>query len=174
MFGDIASTLQSGNKQQFEAGKKFASVQALISTHEGAQKAFSALAGIPIIGPQLGIAAAIAATAAGLTRVSSINSQSFQAHDGIDSFPSTGSFTGNMERGEMIINKGNSEGIRQLAKQGLNQDREVSGGSISLTININSPMFNPDWDELAEAQIKPAMDRIFRRDIFLEGVQYSG
>ena len=172
MFGDLGSALMAGNKEQFEAGKKFASVQALISTHEGAQKAFSSLAGIPIVGPGLGIAAATAATLAGLARVKMINSQSFQAHDGIDSFPGSGSFIGNMEKGEMIINKGNSEGIRKLAEDGLNG----VGRGVSVVIEnliINPIGSNIDWESEVENRIKPAFDKLFKRDIFLNGVVYE-
>lgn len=48
----------------------------IIETWRGAQQAFSSLAGIPIIGPALGVAAAAAAIAAGFIRVKSIVSES--------------------------------------------------------------------------------------------------
>ncbi len=46
--------------------------EAIMSTYEGAQSAFTSLSKIPFIGVPLGIAAAIAATKAGLSRVSQI------------------------------------------------------------------------------------------------------
>lgn len=51
-----------------------ASVNALIKTYEAANAAYAALAPIPIVGPGLGIAAAAAATTAGLANVAAINS----------------------------------------------------------------------------------------------------
>ena len=48
--------------------------ETIIATYQGAQNAFSALAGIPVVGPALGTAAAGAAVAAGMKRVQSIAS----------------------------------------------------------------------------------------------------
>src|SRR5690606_6868956 len=44
----------------------------IMQTYEGAQKAFTALAGIPVVGPALGTAAAAAAVAGGMARVAQI------------------------------------------------------------------------------------------------------
>ena len=77
MFGDLATLQQSGSKKMFEVGKAAARAQTVMSTYEGAQKAYTALAGIPIVGPALGVAAAGAAIAAGGIRLSAINSASF-------------------------------------------------------------------------------------------------
>lgn len=76
-LSDLSSLMQSENKKQFEIGKKASIVQAAISTVEGAQKAYTSLAGIPYVGPALGIAAAAAAIAAGNMRIQSIKSQQF-------------------------------------------------------------------------------------------------
>lgn len=59
------------------AYKVLASAQTLISTYLAAQKAFEALAGIPIVGPALGAAAAGVAIAQGLQRVATINGVEF-------------------------------------------------------------------------------------------------
>lgn len=77
MFGDLSTLQQSGNKKMFEVGKAAARAQTVMSTYEGAQKAYTSLAGIPIIGPALGVAAAGAAIAAGGIRLQAINSTSF-------------------------------------------------------------------------------------------------
>lgn len=74
MFGDLSSLQQSGNKKLFEVGKKAAMAQTVMSTYEGAQKAYTSLAGIPIVGPALGAAAAGAAIVAGGIRLQSIAS----------------------------------------------------------------------------------------------------
>ena len=65
----------SKNKAMFEAMKAFAIAETVIKTYQGAQEAYTALAGIPIIGPALGVAAAAAAIAAGMARIQAIRSQ---------------------------------------------------------------------------------------------------
>jgi hypothetical protein len=77
MFSDLSSLTQTENKKQFEIGKKAAVAGAIVDSIGGAQKAFTALAGIPIVGPALGAAAAAAALAAGNVRIQQIKSQSF-------------------------------------------------------------------------------------------------
>lgn len=77
MFGNISTLMDSENKKQFEIGKKAAAAQAIIDTIASAQAAYKSLAGIPVVGPALGVAAAGAATVAGMMRLQQINSTSF-------------------------------------------------------------------------------------------------
>jgi hypothetical protein len=76
-LGALSTLMNSNSRKMFEVGKAAAISQTVISTYEGAQKAYSALAGIPIVGPALGAAAAGAAIVGGIARVQSIRSQSF-------------------------------------------------------------------------------------------------
>jgi hypothetical protein len=55
-----------------EAGKTLAIASTLISTYQAAQQAYASLAGIPVVGPGLGVAAAGIAVASGLKRVQQI------------------------------------------------------------------------------------------------------
>lgn len=64
-------------ERMFNIGKGLAIGEAVISTIQGAQEAFTSLAGIPYVGPALGIAAAAAAITAGMLRVQQISSQQF-------------------------------------------------------------------------------------------------
>jgi hypothetical protein len=170
-LGDMSTVLQAGNKKQFEAGKKVAIAETTVQTFLGAQKAFSALSGIPIIGPALGAIAAAAAIVGGMSRISSIKSQKYsQAHDGLDRNPSEGTFL--LKRNEMVLDAGTSEAVRQAAPALAGGGGE-GGGQINLTVNINYPLSNPDWDSIAENEVKPAFDRLFNRDVFLEGVVYG-
>lgn len=173
LLGATSSLLMQGNKSQFEAGKKLAVAQTLISTYQGAQQAFTSLSSIPIIGSVLGAIAAAAAIAAGMSRISSIKSQKYsQAHDGLDRNPSEGTFL--LKRNEMVLDAGTSEAVRQAAPAlAANGARGEGGGQINLTVNINYPLSNPDWDSIAENEVKPAFDRLFNRDVFLEGVVYG-
>ncbi len=77
VMGSISQLMNTENRKQFEIGKKAAMAQAVIDTYLSAQKAYTSLAGIPVVGHALGIAAAAAAVAAGMARVNSIKSQSF-------------------------------------------------------------------------------------------------
>lgn len=67
-FGSMASILGEESK----AGKAFATAQATIDTFKAANSAYAAMAGIPIVGPALGIAAAAAAVVAGIANVKKI------------------------------------------------------------------------------------------------------
>jgi len=69
-------------KKAFERSKKIQSAQALISTYESAVQAYKSLSGIPLVGPVLGAAAAIAAVKAGLNNVQKIKAQTFQGSGG--------------------------------------------------------------------------------------------
>ncbi|MFA6148665.1 MAG: hypothetical protein WC899_10705 [bacterium] len=77
-MGSLAESLYqlSGqrNKAAFNSMKAFRIAETVIDTIRGAQGAFSALAGIPYVGPILGIVAAAAAIAAGMARVRQISS----------------------------------------------------------------------------------------------------
>ena len=75
-LANLTTLMNTESRKQFEIGKAAAIADTVISTYEGAQKAFTSLAGIPIVGPALGAAAATAAIAGGVARVNSIRSQS--------------------------------------------------------------------------------------------------
>lgn len=77
-LSDLSTLVNSENRKMFEVGKAAAIANTSLSTYEGAQKAYTALAGIPVVGPALGAAAAGAAIAAGVARVQAINSTSFK------------------------------------------------------------------------------------------------
>jgi len=77
MLGNLSLLMESGNKKMFEIGKAAAVTNTVISTYEAAQSAYKSLAGIPIVGPALGAAAALAAIAVGQQRVSAIQGTSF-------------------------------------------------------------------------------------------------
>lgn len=68
MFGSLSSILGEESK----AGKAFAVAQATIDTYKAANAAYASLAGIPVVGPGLGYAAAAAAVLAGVANVKKI------------------------------------------------------------------------------------------------------
>lgn len=70
---NITGMLKQGSKEQMAVQKAQGIAQAAISTYQAANSAYSALAGIPIVGPALGVAAAAAAIAYGLNNVAQIS-----------------------------------------------------------------------------------------------------
>ena len=78
--GSLTSTfaeLGKHNKAAFEADKIMKTGNAVTSTYSAAIKAYDAMAGIPYVGPALGVAAAAAAISFGMAQVSAIQSASF-------------------------------------------------------------------------------------------------
>ena len=72
-FGDVTNMLKQGSKEQMAVQKAQGIAQAAISSYQAANSAYAALAGIPIVGPALGAAAAAAALAYGLSNVAQIS-----------------------------------------------------------------------------------------------------
>jgi hypothetical protein len=75
-MGSIAESIYNltgqKNKAAFAAMKAFRVAETIIDTYKAAQGAYAALAGIPIVGPALGAAAAAAAILSGMARVRQI------------------------------------------------------------------------------------------------------
>lgn len=74
-FSSLEGLQSSSNKKIAAIGKAAAIANAIISTYQSANSAYAAMAGIPIVGPALGVAAAAAAIAAGMANVAAIRSQ---------------------------------------------------------------------------------------------------
>jgi len=69
VMGSMSSLMMSENKKMFEIGKAASIGETIINTIEGAQKAFTAYADIPKVGPIIGAAAAAAVAVSGMARV---------------------------------------------------------------------------------------------------------
>lgn len=78
----FAGKSEKEQKKAFEIQKAVGIAQATIDTYKSATAAYSSLAGIPVVGPALGIAAAAAAVTAGLLNVKQIASQEFKTSGG--------------------------------------------------------------------------------------------
>jgi len=76
-MGQMSGLMNTNSRKQFEIGKAAAIAQVAIDTPKAAMSAYSAMAGIPFIGPALGVAAAGAAIASGVSQMQNIKSQSF-------------------------------------------------------------------------------------------------
>ena len=76
-MGQMSILMNTNSRKQFEIGKAAAIAQVAIDTPKAAMSAYSAMAGIPFIGPALGVAAAGAAIASGVSQMQNIKAQSF-------------------------------------------------------------------------------------------------
>lgn len=116
-FGQIAQLQHSQNNKLAAVGKAAAIAQVLINTYQSATAAYASLAGIPYVGPALGIAAAAAAIAAGLANVAQIRSvgggSSGGNSGGVGGGFAKGGYTGHggkyepagmVHKGEVVIN----------------------------------------------------------------------
>lgn len=90
VFSSLSTLQSSENKKQAAIGKKAAIAQTLVQTYMSATSSFSAMSGIPYIGPILGVAAAAAAIAAGMANVQKIRATNAGFMEG--------GYTGNMPR----------------------------------------------------------------------------
>jgi tape measure domain len=96
-FGQLSALQKSESSKARAIGKAAAIAEATINTYRAATAAYAAMAGIPVVGPALGVAAASAAIAAGMANVAAIQGQ---AHDGIMSVPEDGTWY--LKKGERV------------------------------------------------------------------------
>lgn len=153
MFSDLTSVVgtfageqSSAYKAMFAVSKAVAIAQALINAPKTASDAYSAMAGIPIVGPALGIAAAGAALTAQMAQVASIRSVSLPgfATGGYVSGAGTGTSDSIMARlsdGEFVVNAAATKRNRALL-EAINSNERVSvaggGGSVVSTQSASS------------------------------------
>lgn len=114
VFGSAAALAQAFGKKGFKAWKAFATAQAIVNTYSSAVAAYNALAGIPVIGPALAVAAAAAAIGAGLANVANIQKTepSGAAHGGMSYVPAESTYM--LQRGERVLSPRQNEDITQF------------------------------------------------------------
>lgn len=96
-FRQMTALQKSESSKARAIGKAAAIAETVINTYRAATAAYAAMAGIPVVGPALGVAAASAAIAAGMANVAAIQGQ---AHDGIMSVPEDGTWY--LKKGERV------------------------------------------------------------------------
>jgi len=90
LLATIRETTDDGTKEGFEKSKKFRIAETRLSSIQAAFDAYKSLVGVPYVGQALGIAAAVAALAAGQKAISDIQSSTFDGEGGIPSPFSSG------------------------------------------------------------------------------------
>jgi hypothetical protein len=123
-FRQLSVLQMSESKAAFKIGKAAALSENAINTVLSATKAYQAMAGIPIVGPGLGIAAAVAASAAGIINAKKIASQKFG---------SAGATEGGM-RGAAGGGLGGASGI---PSSGYRDQQPVGGGSTTIVLELD-------------------------------------
>ena len=151
LFGNIAQLLG----EETELGKRAALAEAYIQTYLSANKAYASLAGIPVVGPALGAAAAGVAIAAGLKNIALIKNPPKAALGGYITGPShsQGGVPIEAEGGEFIINRAamSMPGVAQMA-MALNataRPKYANGGIVS-DLDTQAAMF----DKIANMPIR--------------------
>ena len=159
---------QLGGKKGFALVKSIKIAETTIDTYKAAQAAFSALAGIPIIGPALGAAAAAVAIIAGLARVSQIKGQTYAAHGGYTNVPKEQTML--LDKGERILSPSQNQDLTNF----LNNQGGAGGGIENMNISIFPNATNAeallymdksDWINIVETNIIPAMKTLSNRGI---------
>ncbi|MFH2099465.1 MAG: hypothetical protein ABIJ95_08150, partial [Pseudomonadota bacterium] len=137
--------------------KAGAIAQTIISTYTSAQKAYEALAWIPLVGPALGAAAAGAAVAAGMARVNAIRSQNvtMAASGGVFDRPTLTIFGEEGPEAVVPLSPGRSaDRARVLAQAGL----LPSGGGggvrdVNVSVTFSGPVHLSADREQIQAEI---------------------
>jgi hypothetical protein len=102
MWKNLATIARAGGKTGFEIYKQMLVAQTLINTYSAAMGAYNAMAGIPYVGPVLGVIAAAAAVAAGAIQVANIESEQF-AEGGYTGVGGKFEPAGTVHRGEFVV-----------------------------------------------------------------------
>jgi len=150
----------SAGKKMFKLQQGQAISEALVAIPATAVSAYKAMAGIPIVGPALGVAAAAAAIGAGMAQVASIKAQKGpQAHAGLDRNPEEGTFL--LKRNEMVLDPGTSKEVREAAKSAAGGGGNgVTIGAINITVTSDMrDMSAGEWDEVVQNGLAQAIRR---------------
>ena len=105
--GDNAAKREEIEKKYFEKNKGIQIAETVINTINASVAAYKSLAGIPIVGPVLGAAAALAAIVFGTAKISEIRATTFQSSSVGGATPSTGS---KFAMGGMLVGPSHSQG----------------------------------------------------------------
>ena len=119
---NMAVLARTGNKELAAVYKAAAIANTTIKTYESATSAYAALAGIPIVGPALGTAAAAAAVAAGMANIHAITSQQVGGYAQGGIIPGNShngdNLTASVNSGEMILNYSQQKNLLDMATKG--------------------------------------------------------
>jgi hypothetical protein len=160
-FEGLSQLQNSNSKKLARIGKAAAIANTIIKTYESATSAYSAMAGIPYVGPALGVAAAAAAIAGGMANVAAIRAQ-----EAAPGFATGGSYTVGGTGGvdSQMVNFRATPGERININTPAQAKALEKGGSPNITfINQGTP-------KVFETQVTRDEIRIISRDVAEEVV----
>ncbi len=108
-FHSMSLLMDSHHKSMFKIGKAAAIAETIIQTYKAAQGAYASLSAIPIVGPALGAAAAVAAVVSGMARVQAIRAQQIGDSGG----GAVGTFSASPTTGLPVGSDSNIAGVPQ-------------------------------------------------------------
>lgn len=157
---EFAEVYAKENKTMFAIAKASSIASTIIDTYAAAQAAYKAMAGIPYVGPALGIAAAAAAVGAGMARVSAIQSQTM-SFDG-------GGFTGSGPRSGGVDGKGGFMAVMHPNETVLDHTKgQGMGGGVTVNV-IESKDKAGTQEKRTDADGRESVD-VFVSDIYGDG-----
>lgn len=126
----FAGEQSSAYRAMFALEKSYALAKVLMNAPKTASDAYSAMAGIPYVGPALGVAAAAAALSYQAAQAAGINSISLSgmAHDGIDSVPKEGTWL--LDKGERVVDQRTNADLKEFLADG------SSKGDVTIPIHV--------------------------------------
>jgi hypothetical protein len=162
---NLATIAATGSKEIFALAKASSIAETIMSTWEGAQKTYTALAANPIAAT----VAAAAAVAAGFARVAAIQSQTLpMAHTGLTSVPSEEPFL--LAKAERVVSTPQNQDLTEFLDRANNGTAGIGGTvieTLSMPILPNATsldsllnMGNEEWIELVETKIVPALNTL--------------
>lgn len=179
-FSQMASDLQTymntfgaENRALFNTMKAAAIASTIIQTYQGAQQAFTALSGIPYVGPALGAAAAGVAIAGGMARVAAIRAQTPGGRQYGGPVSPSSMYRINENGAPEVFNAANGQQFMLPNTRGevvSNKDAEGEGGSgmVTVVVNINQSEAKAGQVEESQSESEKVID-IFVADITGDG-----
>lgn len=143
-------------KALFDDKQREAIKSVLVNAQDAAFGAYKALSGIPVIGPALGSAAALAIIAAGAVATAKITGI---AHDGLNSVPKTGTYL--LEKNERVTTANTSAKLdNTLEMISKNQRATTNNNAMSITVNMTGGGGSERDTKMAGAQIAREINRV--------------
>jgi len=143
VMNSMSSLMDTNSKKMFKVGQAAAIGGAVIDTQKAASGAYSAMASIPYVGPALGVAAALAAVAAGSARVNAIRNAKFGGG-------SVGGGGGGSAP-QPVFNASPQTGLPQ-------QPQEASGRNLTVNVTVNGSVMAEELDEIVGRAVIRSVD----------------
>jgi hypothetical protein len=164
-YGEFSSfmmaNLDKNSKSQFAVWKAFSIQQAIVDTYRAANAGYAAMAGIPIVGPGLGAAAAAAAITVGLLRVNEIRKLKFGGaaeHGALIQGSASGvnMLAGERGKSELVLPLDDEAGVEKFNKA-------YGGKGTQINISFNDCFWaTEEWPRKAREKIDRELYKLYQ------------